>query len=110
MIETLAVALSRSTPRETPLTAELVLGRGSPVRGAVEALEGRLRSKGLSWDGLAPYLQLCSELFEIDTLEGPGHDDYAPSADGQRFLVKRPVEQGSRQQIHIVTDWLSLLE
>ena len=37
-------------------------------------------------------------------------DDYAPSADGQRFLVKLPVEQDRKAQLNVVTNWTSLLQ
>jgi hypothetical protein len=48
-------------------------------------------------------------LFEIRGFQGPGFDDYAPSADGQRFLVKLRVEQDRKPQLHVVTNWTSLL-
>jgi dipeptidyl aminopeptidase/acylaminoacyl peptidase len=52
------------------------------------------------------------ELFEISGLQGTGFDDYAVAADGQRFLVKRAVdvEEDAEPQLHIVTNWASLLE
>ncbi len=37
-------------------------------------------------------------------------DDHAVSADGQRFLVKARVEARRDQEIHVVTNWPSLLE
>jgi hypothetical protein len=37
-------------------------------------------------------VSLPTELVEIRGLQGTGFDDYAPSVDGQRFLVKVPVE------------------
>jgi Tol biopolymer transport system component len=43
-------------------------------------------------------------------LQGPDFDDYAVTADGQRFLVKRSAEEDIRQRIHVVVDWPSLLE
>jgi hypothetical protein len=54
-------------------------------------------------------VSLPTELFEIRGLEGTGLDDYAPSADGQRFLVKTPVQQELKPQLQIVTNWTSLL-
>jgi eukaryotic-like serine/threonine-protein kinase len=42
--------------------------------------------------------------------QAPDYDDYAVSSDGQRFLVKRMVEEGQRQRIHVLLDWPSLLE
>ena len=42
-------------------------------------------------------------------VEGPDYTDYGVTADGQRFLVKRPVEEGQRPRIHVLLDWPSLL-
>jgi hypothetical protein len=55
-------------------------------------------------------VSLPTELFEIQGLQGTGFDDYSPSADGQRFLVKQPVEEGRAPRLQIVTNWTSLLE
>jgi Tol biopolymer transport system component len=54
-------------------------------------------------------VSLPTELFEIRGLEGSGYDDYAPSADGQRFLIKVPVEQDRKPVLNVVTNWTSLL-
>jgi hypothetical protein len=43
-------------------------------------------------------------------VQGPDYDDYAVSADGQRFLVKRSVDADARQRIHVLLDWPSLVE
>ena len=43
-------------------------------------------------------------------LQGPSYSDYAVSADGQRFLVKRSMESETRRRIHVLLDWPSLLE
>jgi eukaryotic-like serine/threonine-protein kinase len=40
----------------------------------------------------------------------PGGNDYAVTADGQRFLVMMRVEEDARQRIHVVTNWPSRLE
>jgi hypothetical protein len=42
--------------------------------------------------------------------QGPDYDDYAVTSDGQRFLIKRPVDGDSRQRIHVLLDWPSVLE
>jgi hypothetical protein len=55
-------------------------------------------------------VSLPSELFEVQGLQGTGYDDCAPSADGQRFLVKQPIEEGRKPRLQIVTNWTSLLE
>ena len=71
-----------------------------------QLLAATVRAEG---DGLrigAPTL-----LFEIGGLFPiPYFDDYAPGLDGQRFLVKIPVEQSRALQLHVVTGWKSLLE
>jgi Tol biopolymer transport system component len=41
---------------------------------------------------------------------GQDLDDYAVSADGQRFLVKRPAAMTEKQRIHVLLGWPSLLE
>jgi len=53
---------------------------------------------------------LPTALFEAQGIEGTGYDDYAPTADGQRFLVKMPVGKAQHPQLHIVTNWPSLLK
>jgi dipeptidyl aminopeptidase/acylaminoacyl peptidase len=55
-------------------------------------------------------VSLPTELFEIRGLQSSVVDDYAPSADGQRFLVKLPVEQERKTELHVVTNWTSLLK
>jgi len=54
-------------------------------------------------------VSLPVELFEIRGLLGSGYDDYAPSADGQRFLIKLPVGQEQKPRLNVVTNWTSLL-
>lgn len=49
-----------------PATAELILGKESPIPDEVARLQPVLRRHGLSWDGLRPFLDLRKELFEID--------------------------------------------
>jgi Tol biopolymer transport system component len=52
---------------------------------------------------------LPQELFKIEWIVGPGYDDYAVTADGQRFLVKAPVELVD-PRLHIVANWPALLD
>jgi len=42
-------------------------------------------------------------------MEGADYTDYSVTADGQRFLVKRPVEGSERPRIHVLLDWPSLV-
>jgi len=53
---------------------------------------------------------LPTELFEIGIVQRPQVNDYAVSADGQRFLVKRPAGGGIGDSLHVVLNWPSLLE
>jgi Tol biopolymer transport system component/tRNA A-37 threonylcarbamoyl transferase component Bud32 len=55
-------------------------------------------------------VSLPTDLFELRGYGGAQVDDYAPSADGQRILVKLPVEQERKSQLHVVTNWTSLLK
>ena len=48
------------------LSAKDVLARRGPFRSAVSKLGSFVRSRGLSWDGLEPFLNLRAELFELD--------------------------------------------
>jgi Tol biopolymer transport system component len=43
-------------------------------------------------------------------VEGPDYSDYAVTSDGQRFLVRRRVDEGNKPRIHVLLDWPSLLE
>jgi Tol biopolymer transport system component len=50
------------------------------------------------------------ELFEVPIVTRSELNEYAVSPDGQRFLVKVPVEGDSGERIHVVTNWTSLLK
>ena len=66
----LNVALAGTDHAEAPLTAELILAPRGPVAAARKVLTPMLSECGLSWDGLAAFLALRLELFEIDTRYG----------------------------------------
>jgi Tol biopolymer transport system component len=51
-----------------------------------------------------------TELFELRGFTGLELDDYAPTADGQRFLVKLPVQEQGKAKLQVVTNWPSLVE
>ena len=55
-------------------------------------LDGRLMSVGFRLVADRPEVDLPKALFPIGGFSGPNYDDYAPSADGQRFLVKVAVD------------------
>jgi Tol biopolymer transport system component len=73
-------------------------------------LGSRLAAVEVRGDGDRLDVSLPTELFDIQGLQGTGLDDYAPAADGQRFLVKQPVEEGREARLQIITNWTSLLE
>jgi hypothetical protein len=43
-------------------------------------------------------------LFDVGEFQ-PNHDSYAPSRDGQRFLVLRPVNAALPSPVHLVFNW-----
>jgi len=53
---------------------------------------------------------LPTELFAAGLLGSDAGDHYAVSADGQRFLVKVPIGDDSKFQMHVVLNWESLLD
>jgi len=55
-------------------------------------------------------VSLPTELFEAGVVGNAIQNNYAVSADGQRFLVQVPVESDRRRQMHVVLNWESLLE
>jgi Tol biopolymer transport system component len=64
-------------------------------------------------EGVAgPEIGLPTALFDLAMPQHRGlmRDDYAVSADGQRFLVKVPIEDDRKLQMHVVLNWESLLE
>ncbi len=40
-------------------------------------------------------------------IEGPDYDDYAVTADGQRFLLRVAASRNERQRIHVLLNWAS---
>jgi len=77
------------------------------LEGALMAVSVRDRSAGLEV-GMPTTLVPAPELRAI--VSGPDYTDYAVTSDGQRVLVKRSVEEDSRQRIHVLLDWPSLLK
>jgi Tol biopolymer transport system component len=51
-----------------------------------------------------------TELFRAGVEIAPTATDYGVSSDGQRFLVKVPIEGGARDSLHVVVNWPSVLE
>jgi Tol biopolymer transport system component len=71
------------------------------------AADGRLMSVPVTGTGAAFEVGLPAVLFDTGGYR-PSYDDYAPSADGQRFLVKVAPE-GRSAQMHVVLNWPSLI-
>ena len=73
------------------------------------SLDGALMAVGIQDGATGPELEGPVTLLRPDALraviQGPDYDDYAVSADGQRFLVKVPSGPAERQRIHVVVDW-----
>jgi len=75
--------------------------------GSLMAVDVRSGASGLEVS-LPTTLVAARDLRAV--VEGPDYSDYSVSADGQRFLVKRPIEGSERPRIHVLLDWPSLLE
>lgn len=72
---------------------------------------GMLMSVGVRVNGDQLEVGLPTRLFQIAGLATSGEtDEYAPSRDGQRFLVKQPTEQEAGLTLQVLTHWTSLLE
>jgi Tol biopolymer transport system component len=84
--------------------------RGDSQELFFTSANSRLMASEIRRTGDRLEVDLPVELFEIRGLQGTGYDDYAVSADGQRFLVKQAVGADVKPQLHIVTNWTSLLE
>jgi dipeptidyl aminopeptidase/acylaminoacyl peptidase len=74
--------------------------------GALMAVDVRGGSTGL--DLGMPQTLIPARTFAA-VLEGSDYSDYAITPDGQRILVKRPVEGAERPRIHVLLDWPSLV-
>jgi hypothetical protein len=74
--------------------------------GALTAVAVRDGATGLEL-GLPETLAPARALGAV--LQGSDYTDYAVTADGQRFLLKRPVEGSEKPRLHVLLDWPSLL-
>ena len=78
------------------------------------SLDGSLMAVEVGEGATGPEVGIPTTLVPASDLgavvQGPDYHDYAVSADGQRFLVKRPTESDGRRRIHVLLDWPSLLE
>ena len=82
--------------------------RGDGIELFYLSRDGELMAVDVRDGAAGPEVGLPTALFEVGRHD-PTRDNYAVSADGQRFLVKVPVE-GAPERIHVVTNWTSLLE
>jgi proteasome accessory factor A len=69
IMASLDAALQRAR-HQGPANVDFVLSKQSPVADEVERLGPILKEKGLTWDGLIPFLPMKRELFEVDTRFG----------------------------------------
>jgi Tol biopolymer transport system component len=78
------------------------------------SLDGQLMAVSVRSGAAGPEVAAPATLVPADRLravvQGPDYDDYGVSADGQRFLVKRPAGKGERPRLHVLLDWRSLVE
>jgi hypothetical protein len=71
------------------------------LNGMLHAVEVRPDGKRLqSWD---------RQLFQTGITPSPNIEQYAASADGQRFLILKPVDNKNRNSIGVVLNWPALL-
>jgi Tol biopolymer transport system component len=70
---------------------------------------GELMAVSVGEGTSGPDVGLPTALFKAGPVN-PVQDNYAVSADGQRFLVKVPAQGSTRERIHVVLNWTSLLE
>jgi len=77
------------------------------LNGALMAVDVREGTTGPDV-GIPTMLVPANDLYAV--VQGPDLDDYAVSADGRRFLVKRPATEDANQPIHVLLNWPSLLE
>jgi Tol biopolymer transport system component len=78
------------------------------------SLDGSLMAVDVSLEETGLTVGIPRTLVSARTLQavsqGPDYSDYAVVSSGQRFLVKRPLEENDRPRIHVVFDWPSLLQ
>ena len=66
VLNRLLADLKQTEYADQPVKVEFLLGPESPIRDGVERLTPYLKKKSLTWEGLRPFVDLRSELFEID--------------------------------------------
>jgi dipeptidyl aminopeptidase/acylaminoacyl peptidase len=75
------------------------------------SLDGRLMAVSVREGATGPEVGAPTTLVPADRLravvQGPDYDDYAVTADGQRFLVKVLAAPQERQRIHVLLDGIS---
>ncbi len=78
------------------------------------ALDGSLMAVDVRGGAPLPEVGIPTTLIPAAVLRavvmGPDFDDYAVTADGQRFLIKRSAATGEPSQIHVLLNWPSLIE
>jgi dipeptidyl aminopeptidase/acylaminoacyl peptidase len=74
------------------------------------AQENDLMAVALQETGDRLEVSLPEELLRLGVSVGPMLDDYAVTADGERFLVKKPLEQAQLPRVHVLLNWPTILE
>jgi len=85
--------------------------RGDGMELFYLSLDGQLMAVNVRGGASGPEVGMPTVLVPADGAVAQvwGVDDYAVTADGQRFLVKTHVEEDDRR-IHVLLGWISLLE
>jgi len=73
VMQRLAKALASEGLQKMP-GPRVILSRTGPLKNEVRKLNPFLRERGLSWDGLEPFLRLRRDLFELDVRFGLLHE------------------------------------
>jgi Tol biopolymer transport system component len=72
--------------------------------------ERQLMAVAVRGEGDQLAVELPTKLFQVESIQGSGYDDYAVADNGQRFLVKLPTDESIEPRLHIMVNWPSLLE
>ncbi|MGQ0735712.1 MAG: protein kinase domain-containing protein [Acidobacteriota bacterium] len=59
--------------------------------------------------GQPPQIGRPRPLFDTRLTANPLIDQYAPNADGSRFLLRRPVQDDRGSELHVIVNWPTLL-
>ena len=83
--------------------------RGDGKELFYQAPDGMLMAVEVREGPAGPEVRRPTALFDAGTFD-VNLDYFAASSDGQRFLVRQPVENDRKLQMHVILNWPSLLE